>query len=653
MAKLFGLFILTLFVPGFLWAQQLALVGGIDTPPLRFDGYTTEREMTIVFPENGGFTMEGWIAPVEYSFNVSAIINRQKNFQRGFLFGINHIGQLVGSVASDGRWHTCLSTKSIPLAKWSHIALTYTSDIGLKLYINGELSGELALSTPLDLYPEGIMIVGRTQEKMSPVSTERKTSSMEKTWLRYNGLIGELKILAGTLSGEEIQKEALTPGMIGVKAIDLPQLPSADISVGPFGAFYTRLSYTPGWDALWRTGDQPDVVVRFPDKPIKYIFWHGTGYIPAVITENNIWMTDQSVENFATGECFETMGDKQCRYSHVQILESTSARCVIHWRYALANINHRIYAEDHNGWGDWVDEYWTIYPDGVAVRKQVLHSPTFVKSPKGYQFQETIFFNQPGTRPQDNIEMNAITFCDMEGSVTTYDWEKCPPKKFDKSRYQPIQLINLKSRYRPFSIFHPQRFTKPFSFGWVEGYSTFPCWNHWPVSQIKSDGRNALAPDRPSHSSLAETVGSMQIVELGPDSTAIARQLIGMTTENVETLLPLAKSWNYPAKLELHTEGYISHGYDIYQRAYCLERKTAGNSSLVMTLHATPQSPLQHIALEIRNWSSSVGKIRLNGRLLENEKDYYIGHVRTLEGDKLIVWIYLVATDTVKVQIDR
>lgn len=647
-----GLLILVSIIQFSLSAQQLLHIGGFKETPMYFDGYTTEKEIAVDIPENGDFTIECWIAPVEYSFNISAIINRQQNFQRGFLLGINHVGQLVGSIAATNQWHTCLSSETVPLITWSHVAFTYTKGTGMKLYINGKLSGEVAFSGTPDLYPEGIIILGKTQGKMSPAYTERKTSTMEKTWMRYNGLIGELVISGKSLSDKEIQNNANKPRKIGVKVINYPQLPGKDIGMGSFGAFYTRLTYTPGWESLWRVGDEADVVVRFPDKPIKYIFWRGTGYIPAIVTENNIWMTDQSVENFSTGECFETMGDKQCRYSHVRILESTPARCLIHWRYALASINHEIYAEDDNGWGDWVDEYWTIYPDGVAIRKQVLHSSSYVKSPKGYQFQETIFFNQPGTRPQDNIEMDAITFSDMEGNVSTYNWEKGPPKKFDKGKYQPIQLVNLKSHYKPFSIFHPERFTKPFSFGWVEGYSTFPCWNHWPVSQIKSDGRNAPAPDRPSHSSLAETTGSMQIVEYGTNNTAIARQMLGMTTQAVETLLPLARSWNNAPKVTVDRDGFIFNGYDIYQRIYRFEPTDGDAKPLSFTIHASKESPVQNIALEIIGWNRGNATVTLNGEELLNGKDYFTGYIQTIDGDKMIIWIYHVAIEDVKIKIN-
>ncbi|MEY8552009.1 LamG-like jellyroll fold domain-containing protein [Bacteroides uniformis] len=544
-----------------------------------------------------------------------------------------------------------MSLETIPLLKWTHIALVYTDGEGVELYINGKLVAKHPTSGKLDSYLEGDILIGRTQEKMSPAYTERKTSTMEKTWMRYKGLMEELKIIGKALSIDEINDSA-SRQMKKIEMMDFPQFPGADIPTGAFGAFYTRLRYTSDWEKLWRVGDYSDVVVRFPNNPIKYIFWRGTGYIPAVVTENNIWMTDQSVENFSTGECYEAMGDKQCRYSHVRILESTPARCIIHWRYALANINHQIYAEDETGWGNWVDEYWTIYPDGIAVRKQVLHSPEYVASPNGFQFQETIFFNQPGTRPQDNVHIDAISFCDMKGNVATYSWEQGPPDKFDKTMFEPIQCVNLKSKFKPFSIFHPKRIAKPFLFGWVENYSIFPCWNHWPVSQIKSDGRNATASDRPSHSSLTETVGKSQVVEYGPGNTVIARQILGMTTAPIESLLPLAKSWNYAAELKLQGNDYRYLGYDVYLRAYCIERINTCNKPLVFNICATSDSPICNIAFEVKQWNSSDAAIKLNGKYLEEGRDYFLGYVPMLEGNKLIVWIYHSGSDRVEICVE-
>ena len=68
------------------------------------------------------------------------------------------------------------------------------------------------------------------------------------------------------------------------------------------------------------------------------------------------------------------MSDKQNRYSHVRVLQNNDARAVIHWRYALCEAEHYGLAnvDPFTGWSDWTDEYYTIYPDGSAVREAAL-----------------------------------------------------------------------------------------------------------------------------------------------------------------------------------------------------------------------------------------------------------------------------------------
>ena len=68
------------------------------------------------------------------------------------------------------------------------------------------------------------------------------------------------------------------------------------------------------------------------------------------------------------------MSDKHNRYSHVRVIENHNARVVVHWRYALTDLFYTISSPDPmTGWGDWVDEYYYIYPDGVAVRHFAIH----------------------------------------------------------------------------------------------------------------------------------------------------------------------------------------------------------------------------------------------------------------------------------------
>jgi hypothetical protein len=372
-----------------------------------------------------------------------------------------------------------------------------------------------------------------------------------------------------------------------------------------------------------------------------------------MVSENGIWMTDQSLENYGTGECFEAMGDKQCRYSHVRIIENTPARCIIHWRYALASVTHRLMHETatETGYGDWTDEYWTAYPDGVVVRKQILWSDFFDKEASVYQFQETIIFNQPGTKPQDNIEYKAIEFSDLDGNKADYSWENGAPTAFDKTKYQSIQLVNLKSKYKPFGIFTPDRVVFPFKFGWVKGYSTFPCWNHWPVSQIASDGHCAVAPDRPSHTSLIDLSGEFQITERGKDNNIFTRSLVGITNDPIDSLLPLARSWNYPPKAKLLASGFLFKGYDKYQRSYNFEGTSVTKQSLEFELEASPKSPVCNLSVVVKNWNAPTAEIEINDIKMQTGKDFFVSYQHGLDGNEMVIWIYVKSEKDTKIRI--
>ena len=102
------------------------------------------------------------------------------------------------------------------------------------------------------------------------------------------------------------------------------------------------------WDAPRRVGPDSDVVVRFDQSPIRMVFWQGTSYVPAWVTENGKWYTDEFMETGGQGcplggDC-EPMSDKQTRYSRVRVIESNNARAIVHWRYGLCEVEQYVCA---------------------------------------------------------------------------------------------------------------------------------------------------------------------------------------------------------------------------------------------------------------------------------------------------------------------
>jgi hypothetical protein len=382
-------------------------------------------------------------------------------------------------------------------------------------------------------------------------------------------------------------------------------------------------------------------MVQFDDLPVKTMFWRGTRYSACWVTENGKWMADQSREtgnnwflsqgpreDMPTG-CIEHMSDVQCRSSRVAILESNDARVVVNWRYLQMDVKFRQKDLSNNtGFGEWGNEIYYIYPDGAGVRKVL---------PGRGGWQETILLNEPGTRPEDNIELEACKLLNLDGESKSYTWEHGYPE-FDLED-AVIQVVNLKSEYKPFLIFREGGGFDVFNLEVRPEYSHFPWWNHWPVAQIISDGRSAFAPDRAAHSSLS----------WGDPGGEAA--LYGMTNQGDEHVLALARSWNRPPALSMEGGGWKSEGYDYTQRAYILSGEGAG-SEVAFTLDASQTSPVYNPAFVFSGWKGGRVSLAMDGKELREGENFRQGMEFEVDGSAtLVVWVRTQSEKPVRISI--
>jgi len=543
-----------------------------------------------------------------------------------------------------GELKQCVSDVRIPLLKWSHVVGTFDKSQGVNLYVNGKEVGSLAVKGVVSPAAGHDMFIGRSHKKMSPANTEREPI--------FDGLIDEVKIYNRALSGEDVGKAYAAVKPRDIQPLDWPVMPSGPEQINPsFGASYCRLRYSRQWEQLWRVGADPDILVVFDESPVRLLFWRGTGYGGVWVAENGKFMGDQSLE--ATGNstgwgCAEHMSDKQCRYSHVRLIENHDARVVVHWRYAVSDIVYGISRIDQDGWGEWADEYYYVYPDAVSTRKQILHSNVL-----RHEWQETIVLHQPGTRPEDNIELDALTWANMDGQVQTYTWKTRPERGGPRPKDPTIQIVNLKSEHKPFIIFEPRSALKLFTGCIEEQWSHFPWWNHWPVSQVPNDGRRTGVPDRPAHSSLAQGIEDSPIVKHDAQKkTYTAVSLYGMGTKSAKELVPLARSWNRPAELKLGGQGFCSQGYDKYQRAYVLKcEKKNSPVPLELVLAASADSPVVNAAFVIKDWGEAGAALKVNGKRVKRGADFRFGHHHRLDGSDLIVWVKRESTEPLTISL--
>ncbi|MCJ7487245.1 MAG: LamG domain-containing protein, partial [Candidatus Aminicenantes bacterium] len=379
-------------------------VPGISGTGLRFDGYTTRvvRNGNKAPRLGEAFTMDAWVAPAALPWNWCPVLSQEKAGLVGYSFGIGPHGEFGLRVSVRGEWKECLSRARLPLRTWSHIAAVFDARSGIALFLDGREAGSLAFQGTAAYAVGADLLIGMNPEKRKPSDIVGQGVGTVEGWYAFEGIMDEISVSDRALSAEELRQSHEALRLVSTPELALPRLPSGPQGQGRFGAYYTKLRYDDGWDALWPVGPAADIVVQFDDSPVRVVFWRGARYGPAWVMENGQWLADQSVETWdATEGCYEHMEDPRCLYSQVRILESTEARVVVHWRYAPVNSrNHFWRVDDKSGWGLWVDEYYSFYPDLTAVRKVVWPSE-FLGPESPSQIQETIPLCRPGQGPGD------------------------------------------------------------------------------------------------------------------------------------------------------------------------------------------------------------------------------------------------------------
>jgi hypothetical protein len=526
------------------------IVPGAVGQAIQLDGNTSYvlREGEDAPRVSGAFAVEAWTALGAYPTNWCPIADHSSAAEAGYFLGVDALGHAGFSIVAGGERHEIQSAGRIPLRKWTHIAGAYAPEDGMVLYVDGKRAAAKKVEGEFAPAEEADLLIGKHSVERKPYGTLRPNATAA-VYTFYDGLIDELKIYNRGLKPEEVSEYVSKGKPKAEPVLSARALPAGPKGPGRFGAYYTTLKYYDAWDAPWRVGDHADVVVRFDKSACRFVFWRGTSYIPHWVTENGIWYDNEFNETWSEKGCHEPMSDKQCRHSHVRIIENNNARVVVHWRYALVdNWYNMAKVDELTGWGDWTDEVYTIYPDMVAVRQVTLHSS---QPAAPHEWHEAIIVMGPGQRPEQVLHPEALTLANMAGQTHTYSWRHGAPGKDGLAREPKganIHLVNTKSKYRPLMIVSPD--SDPvfdiYSGELRRDVSMFPWWNHWPTAQKPSDGRYAMDSDLASHSSLShcnwkphsQTENSMTKIMLN-----------GLTVKAAAELVPLAKSWAKPAQL--------------------------------------------------------------------------------------------------------
>ncbi|MBL8819822.1 MAG: hypothetical protein JNL58_27605 [Planctomyces sp.] len=392
---------------------------------------------------------------------------------------------------------------------------------------------------------------------------------------------------------------------------------------------------------------------------------------PCLVTENGIQYSNGFAETYdprrnpnAKETSFEPGFDDLNQYSRMWIESQNDARIVVRVRGALVSDEGKHIAHEdldsrcQYGKGDWVDEWYYIYPDGVHTRHVRIYTGLASRSvPFGsdrepprviHEFMESMVIGTNGHTPQDDIENDAVTLIRTVGDYSedvlpggrtkTFAFEPYPAD-FGEFSNANILVVNLKSRFRPFTI------------GMPHGVRTQPYKRDNPLVE----GFQIWGPGE--HRSYTVPFG--HIINYGhfrkTETTIEQVYLSGMTESKQPAmeLVPLAWSWIAPPKVSLEKEQlrYDIEYYDTTQKAYVFDWNDNEDELefelLADTDYYGVASEIINPAFVVRNWGEGPVELSINDLVVERGKDFRIGYERTPVGTNLILWTRLKSKDPI------
>jgi hypothetical protein len=172
------------------------------------------------------------------------------------------------------------------------------------------------------------------------------------------------------------------------------------------------------------------------------------------------------------------------------------------------------------------------------------------------------------------------------------------------------------------------------------------------VSQIRCDGKQPLFINGHFSSTCSGAVFTVnqvdvpanldhELVEKTSDRVTVP-YLFGMTAGEPKDLVPLARMYNKPPKLQ-NTLGCSFMGFDIFRLEYRLKKDA---DRMTFTINGMERSPIVNPCFTVANWGSMTAQARLkiDGKEVEDGRDFRQGIIVDTDGTPtLVLWAKFVS----------
>jgi len=345
----------------------------------------------------------------------------------------------------------------------------------------------------------------------------------------------------------------------------------------------------------------------------EFSFWKKASYIPWWDIDE-VCVSNEFIECWGAGNqgCNEPMQDRETRYSRVKLLENTDARVVVHWRYALSDPHYNIYRNE------WVDEYYTLYPDGIGTREVNL----WPNSNTRHEMFEILLVKPPGVKTHQLFDEEFATLSNLEGKGYSNIWlnkNRDFHQEFVVKSKEMVVEVHFKDRLHPFTVFALRPELMP---GVTPAHVAICARDvghadqrgHWPASRFQIDGYNTPGLDVPHHGN----IGNIQ-AEIDPKNQPTTwKFIIGVAEEGSQMPYIAAKSWLYPGEMQSKTKGIESKGYLYSERAYAIQvnKKT---KNIQLTLEGNKVA-IMNPTFIFRNLKNDIKSVKLDNQPVESSR---------------------------------
>lgn len=431
------------------------------------------------------------------------------------------------------------------------------------------------------------------------------------------------------------------------------------------------------WEPFSFGGVDGQALVADVGQPWRLVAWEKAQYVPCwEIEKGKLWLYTEWLETGGSAArqfgSFEPMADHRNRYTHVEVTELGPARVVLRWEYKVLNRkSKRIFHGNTRA-----EEIYTVYPDGVTVRKVTAYPGNQAPvegQPVVWEVAEIGLIGAPGNTLEGIVNLDvALRVSSPDGQTHPVTWPaqngrfdyprgpaeflcKRSPQSSDWSAY--VWRPGLRDLPEPFIVVPNRKDYFPTKECPVCGGNhpsflvrTGPRYNRdWPgcagedCPLPRPIDKEETRPKLPmGHMAMVSIIPWVHPSWLTRDYASVRfdpewnpapgmswLMLQATTRKDDKHVNALARQWVDPVELKV-TDGKNAW----FDPAENLYRVLPGRAGCVFRLNASPEARVIHPAFRVVGWGNGSAQLTLNGARLPESA----WRATWTEGD-LIVWI--------------